>query len=321
MSSKPKGRLFLVAAIAMPVSAAFFWHEVRRVRSGMMSLGSGGIGAVSLPPKTAIFPLAPLAETALLGFAPAATWAQVAPPPRSPAGDALFASRKLIRTADLSVEVERYEEAFEAVGTMARELGGYVAEVRSARTEGKWRGTLVIRIPAERFDEAFRRLARLGKTASQSVGTQDVTKKVMDLEARVRAKRDAEARMREVLRNRTARLSDIVEAERELTRIVEEIEQTEGERRLLEQQVAYSSVSVSLSEPGTTLVAERPSVFAPVLQAFRDAGAALASSLAGLIYTVVVGAPWALLAILVWTLLRRFSARRRSRSSELPAES
>jgi primosomal protein N'' len=307
---KAWSRGFLVAAAAMVASAGIFWLQVRRFSSGMAMTGSGGIGAVSAPLKAGVFPLAPLYETSLLGFVPGRFLSQTSLPPRPPAADTVFASRKLIRTAELSVEIDRYEEAAESVGVTARELGGYVAEVRSARSEGKWHGALVIRFPADRFDEAIRRLGRLGKTLSQSVATQDVTKKVMDLESRIRVKRDAEARMRDVLRSRPAKLSDIVAAEQELTRLVEEIEQMEGERRFLDQQVAYSSVSVTLSEPGMALAVARPAVLAPVWQAFRDAGGALASSIAGLIYTVVVGAPWALLAVLLWSLLRRVRARR-----------
>ena len=219
------------------------------------------------------------------------------------------------------MEVERYEQAAETVGRVARELSGYVAEVRAAETGGKWRGTIVVRIPSERFDEALLRLAKLGKTTAQSLGTQDVTKKAMDLESRIRAKKDAEARMRDVLRTRTAKLADIVEAEAELTKIVEEIEQMEGERRLLEQQVAYSTVTVNLSEPHAEPTVMKPSLFSPIREAFHDAGAAMASSVAGLIYTVVVGAPWALLAVLLWGLLRRLRARRQRRLAEAAAQS
>ena len=225
-----------------------------------------------------------------------------APAPAAQAG------RKLIRTAELSIEVERYEEAAGKAAEIARVNGGYVAESRVAVGDGgKRRGTLTLRVRADRFEEALSALKALGDVRSEGVAAQDITKAYTDLETRLRVKREAEARMREILRTKTAKLSDVVEAERELTRLVEEIEQMEGERRYYDQQVALSTISAELYEPEAIV---RRGAFAPIGEALRSAMEVLSSSVAALIYAVFLGLPWVLLAFLFWKVWRRLRARR-----------
>ena len=224
---------------------------------------------------------------------------------------AALSDRKLIRTAELSIELDRYDEGLRRAEEIAGSLGGFVADAKSTTAAGeRASGTLSLRIPADRFGEALRRLAELGRVRARSLQTEDVSRAYFDLETRVRVKRDAEARMREVLRNRTAKLSDIVEAEQQLTRIVEEIETMEGERRFYDRQVAMATVSVTLFEPGVAPPSVEPSFFEPLRQALRDARRALSSSLAGLVYAAAVALPWAAVAGLAWALVRRARARR-----------
>lgn len=224
---------------------------------------------------------------------------------------AALADRKLIRTAELSIELDRYDEGLRRAEEIADSIGGFVADAKSTTAAGeRASGTLSLRVPADRFGEALRRLAGLGRVRSRSLQAEDVSREYFDLETRLRVKRDAEARMRDVLRNRTARLSDIVEAEQQLTRIVEEIETMEGQRRFYDRQVALATVTVTLFEPGVAPPTVEPSFFEPIRQALRDGRRALSSSIAGLIYAAAVALPWAALAGLAWALTRRLRARR-----------
>ena len=221
--------------------------------------------------------------------------------------EAMVASRKLIRTAQLALEVKSYEDAAAALAQIAERNGGYLADAQAGRGgEGHRRGTLTIRVPAAHFGAAYAALKGLGKVETETVATQDVTKAYADLETRLAVKRDAEARLREILRTRTARLSDILEAERELTRVTEEIEQAEGERRFYDQQVALSTLTVSLHEPEAVI---RPGALAPLLDAFRDSLRVLAESAAALLYVVMLVLPWATVGAAVWITVRALRRR------------
>src|SRR5262245_18593203 len=230
---------------------------------------------------------------------------------QAPALQAMLAARKLIRTAQMAIEVRSYEEAAEQVARVAESHGGYLADAQASRgAQDRRRGTLVIRVPAERFAAAYAALKALGKVESETVSAQDVTKAYADLETRLRVKRDAEGRLREILRTRTARLSDVLEAERELTRVVEEIEQIEGERRYYDQQIALSTISAALHEPEAVI---RAGALAPLLEALRDSLQVLATSAGALVYVTVLLLPWSAAAAVVWRIVR--AARRRRKGA------
>jgi glycine cleavage system regulatory protein len=223
--------------------------------------------------------------------------------------------RKLIRTGQVSLEVKSTPAAVEAIQRLAAELGGYVAESRAVRQDGdRQAGSLTLRVPAERFAQAVSGLKSLGKVVNESTSTQDVTKAYTDLETRLRVKREAAARVQEILKTRTARLSDVLEAERELARLTEEIEQMEGERRFYDQQIAMSTIAVEVHEPAPVLASSK---LAPIGEALSASLEVLAGSVAALIFAVVALVPWLLVALVSWRVIRW--ARRRRKPSPPPA--
>lgn len=238
-------------------------------------------------------------------------------PTAAPPGRATpsFGSLKLIRTGQVSLEVKSAAEAAQAVERLAAELGGYVAETRVVRQNGdRQASSLTLRVPAERFAAAVAALKSLGKVLNESTSTQDVTKAYTDLETRLRVKREAAARVQEILKTRTARLSDVLEAERELARLTEEIEQMEGERRFYDQQIALSTITVAVQEPAPVLASSR---LAPIFEALRQAVDILAGSVAVLIFAVVALVPWLLAVVVLWRVIR-WARRRRAPVPPLP---
>lgn len=227
-----------------------------------------------------------------------------------PAGlAAMVASRKLIRTGQISMEVPVFDQAAQKVALLVAEHAGYVAQTQVTRGHAdKQRGTLTLRVPADRFDLVLAGLRPLGKVLSENVATQDVTKEYTDLETRLRVKRETADRIREILQTRTGSLADVLTAERELARVTEEIEQAEGERRYYDQQVALSTLAVEMHEPEALV---RAGAFSPIAEALREALGAGAASIAVLIYAIVVMTPWVLVSWILWRVFR--AVRRRGK--------
>lgn len=245
------------------------------------------------------------------GAAPAAP----VPGQQAPSGlAAMAAARKLIRTGQMTLTVDSYPKAADEVKRIAEAHGGYLADANAQRGEAnRQHGTLTIRVDASAFDAAVVALRGLGTVRQESVNTQDVSKAYTDLETRLRVKRDTADRLREILRTRTAGLSDLLAAERELARITEEIEQAEGERRFYDQQIALSTLTVALQEPSAIVEA---GVFTPLTEALGDSLKVLASSLAGLVYLTVFLAPWLLIGFVIYRLARRAWRRRKTAQAE-----
>jgi hypothetical protein len=237
--------------------------------------------------------------------APRAAAPEVAAEPSRDALEAMIAARKLVRSASVTLEVPLYGDAAARAEAIAAAQGGYLADARVTRDSGdRQSGTLTLRVRADRFEEALRALETLGKVESASLETLDVGKEYLDLETRLSAKRDAE---QAILRTKTARLSDVIEAEKELSRVIEERETLEGQRRFYDRQLALSTITAQLHEPQPFL---RGSALAPLREALGQALPVLSGSTAALLYAAAAALPWALLAFVAWRLHRRLSTRR-----------
>lgn len=238
-----------------------------------------------------------------------------APAPQSaaPALAAQMAARKLIRTAQMSIETADYSASVSQAEALVEQLGGYVADSQITRgAHNRRHGTLTLRVPADQFKAALAGVRGLGQVLSENVTVQDVTKAYTDVETRLRVKRDTAARLHEILRGKTARLSDVLEVERELARVTEESEALEGERRFYDQQLALSSIALNLSEPDAVVSA---SAVEPTASALHNSLRVLSISIAALIAVVVFVVPWALVAWLAWRVIAWLRARRRPRSA------
>jgi hypothetical protein len=154
----------------------------------------------------------------------------------------------IIRNASLSIVVRDYEAARGDLDRIAKSVNGYIGDLTALGARGEapsLRGTL--RVPATRLDEAIAALKKLGDVQQESLGTDDVTQQWTDLEARLANARASEARLKDVLQNRTGRLSDVLEVEREIARVRGEIEQMEAQRKSLDNAITYAVIRLELT--------------------------------------------------------------------------
>lgn len=258
----------------------------------------------AVEPLSALGYVAHRQDRAASGQTPMATPAAMAssPVPRLPA------SLKLIRTAALQIEVPDFRAAVDQAGRSVATLGGYVSDRQSSEDgAGRERGQVTLRVPSEKFDGALSALKKLGRVKSEGVQTQDVTRAYADLETRLVVKREAAARLREILRRQAGKVSEVLEVEREIARVVEEIERAEGERRYFDTQVSLSTITLSLLEPDA-LVA--PGLLDPVLAALRQSLRILGESLGSLIELLAALLPWLAalylaFRVVLWRVRRR----------------
>ncbi len=226
------------------------------------------------------------------------------------ATQSLSEQQKLIYTAELSLEVDNARLAVEAADSLAVASGGLVADSRiTQNADGKETATVRLRIPSQRLDEVLVQLRQLGAVRHEVLYTEDVTKDYADMETRLAVKEETGARLRHLLTSQAGNLADVLAVERELGRVTEEIELLKGERRYYDERIAYSTVTLTLVEPGAL-----PSAGAgtPIAEALSHALEVLSTSVAWLIYLVVFMAPWVVVAGLGWWVLRRVRSRRRA---------
>jgi len=216
---------------------------------------------------------------------------------------------KIIRDGTMSIQVAKdgFSAGFAAVTRIAQNNGGFVL---SSQIRGQRTGTLTLRIPAKRFDDAMLALRDIGVVQAQSITGKDVTAQFIDLRARLQNA----IGQRAVLRNLMARATTIQETitvQSRLSNVELQVEQIQGQLNFIEDQVAEATVRVEIHEKDAPQTQQASDVENPSL------GTAWDRSIQGflnVVSTVVIGLgyllPIGLLGLGVWLLTVTVRRRR-----------
>jgi hypothetical protein len=206
-------------------------------------------------------------------------------------------------------------------------LGEYVESSSISGTGGGAYATLLLRVRPERLSAIMNDLRRLGEVTSETSGGDDVTARVVDLDARIRNEQRIEAELLELVAKRTdAPLKEILELRSELAKVRGTIESIQSQRATIGRLVSLASVLVNIrADSAATVRANDKNTLWGYLadrveRSFTGATHALADSIAWLIGVAVAGAVWWLVLIacivMISLLLRR--AIRRAASEPAP---
>lgn len=154
--------------------------------------------------------------------------------------------RQVVRTAQISVEVDDIYQAAQKARDVGARFDGYVSD---EKTDGD-SASLELKVASGSLDDALTALAGLGpKVLNRSQQAQDVTEQIVDIQARVATQKASVERVRALLSNATG-IGDIVQIESELTRRQAELESLEQRAAVLSGQTQLATVTVRLSRPG-----------------------------------------------------------------------
>jgi len=204
-------------------------------------------------------------------------------PAETPAPE--LANRKLIRNATVELEIATFDDAVQKITAFASEERGYVATTNSQKQgNGKLRGQVVVKLLPENLDRFLQKIRALGDLKNQTLGTEDVTKAYFDTDARLKNAHVMEQRLIDMLNTKAGKVSDLLQVEKELGRVREEIEKMQGELKYWDSQVQFATVTISLAEkdmeePAAFLLKERAqlSLYAPDVEKIYNQIKALAS--------------------------------------------
>ncbi len=163
--------------------------------------------------------------------------------------DPIDTGRDIIRTAALTAEVPDVAAASQEVLNVVQAVGGLLfnQDTRVASGGEANRTTMVFRVPPSDFQAVLNDLSGVGTLLEQKVDAIDVTGRVVDLESRITSTELSVERLRGFLAG-AKDLDQVATFENELRNRETELETLRGQLRTLQNQVALSTITITLIE-------------------------------------------------------------------------
>jgi len=229
------------------------------------------------------------------------------------------AERKIIRNADITIEVPSTTDAQHKVTSIAEAHSGFVvtSEAKQRESNDPAQRTLdiklVVRVPSNQFGSAFDEIRKLaGNTPEEHVTSQDVTEDFIDLEARIKTQKALEAQFLEIMRGAN-KIADALEVQRQLAEVRTDIEKLEGRKRFLENRSSLSTINVNILAPKPVIAVTKTGFGHSLREAVSDS-VSMATDIA-LFFArfVIMMVPISLLILLPAGLVVRYLMRRAKR--------
>ncbi len=225
----------------------------------------------------------------------------------------------IIKTGSLDLQVKAVNESVTAAAAKIAALGGYVSGSEQLGEGEDVTATITYRIPAQAWEDALAALRLLAiKVVAERTGTEDVTGQVVDLRARI-ANLQATERALQGIMTQATKISDVLDVQAELTKVRGQIEEATAQKQRLEEQAAYSTLTVRFGLQPEAAVVVSQKKFDPQTEVDR-ASANLVELLQGLATAGIwFGIVWlpillvlGLVALVVSMVVRRRLPRGRS---------
>lgn len=158
---------------------------------------------------------------------------------------------RVVKTGSLSLSVKKglVGATITKLTTLTTSLGGYVSQSRTDEVDGSPAGSLTLRIPVDRFENAVTAATALGHETSLSTNAHDVTGKFVDLQARLSALKRTRATYLTIL-SRARTIGQTLSVQQRVNDIQQQIEQRQGELKVLRNQSADGTLTVDVAEAG-----------------------------------------------------------------------
>lgn len=153
--------------------------------------------------------------------------------------------QKIIKQASLRFETNDLEDTFKQIQTAIITNKASIQNDSEGKTDDNIYRTLTIRVPSQNFDPFINAVSKgVSYFEQKEISAENVTEQYIDLTSRLNTKRKLEARYLEILQKAT-KISEILEIEKQISAIREEIEAKEGQLKYLESRVSESTVTIS----------------------------------------------------------------------------
>lgn len=216
-------------------------------------------------------------------------------------------NRKLIVKLFMEMRVDSIEKSILDAEAMAATVGGYTSD----SYQNELSGQLTMMIPAGHVDTFAASLRSLGKITNSNRKTEDVTNSYFDTQIRIKNLETEIETMRNLLQKPGWKVSEILEIEREIRRLTDELESLKGFITNLDRQITYSEVRISFEKSQIAIDSINQESLGYKLQLALKSGAnvlvSIVTAILSLIAFVLPIAPFAAIGYFIFRKpIRRF---------------
>ena len=244
----------------------------------------------------------------------------------------ILSQRKIIRNANISIEVDDFDVAYSKIEYIISNLG-YVQESKinkvkhfvDNKIELVTSGVIIIRVDADKFNSVLKDIKGLGQLIDENIKTDDVTEKFFDVESRLRLLKYEESRLEEYLK-KIDDPDNIFKTQRRLTDIRHEIEQLTGTLNKLSDLVKLSTITINMKEKAPTSTSEpsKQSYISQLKDNFLDSLNGVMKFLGNLLLVIVGSLPVLVLLGIVffpfYFLGKKFLKKRKTKKESVKEE-
>jgi hypothetical protein len=152
---------------------------------------------------------------------------------------------KLIKTANYRFETEDVKKSTDAIIQAVKRYPSYISSSSLHLEDPILENKMTIRVQNEFFQDLLQEIDLQAKFVNyRDVTTNDVSKDFVDLESRLKTKREVETRYMDILRKKAGTIEELLNAEREIGQLHEDIEATISRINYLREQVSYSTINL-----------------------------------------------------------------------------
>lgn len=166
--------------------------------------------------------------------------------------DEINLDRKVTKEGEISFETNDIEKAKLKIEKAILEFNGYISNDKVKDYSERYEQQLSVRVPADKFDSLLIRISEnADRIESKNITVTDVTEEYIDLDARLRTKKELELRYQELLK-KASKVEEILSIETQMGIIREEIESVEGRFNYLKKKISLSVLSITFYERTTS---------------------------------------------------------------------
>lgn len=216
--------------------------------------------------------------------------------------------KKIIKTADIQLQLDDYKKFNTNIHTSLKNFGAYIADEKQTENDYRIENSITIKVPVDQFDNLVNSFAGDGiKVTEKNISSEDVTGEMADTKARMQAKMAVRDKYLELLKQ-AKNMNEILQVQNEINSIQEDIEAANGRVNYLQHASAYSTINLDYFQyiNGSSANDENPDFFTKLSRAFSTG----TSVITNLVLFCISIWPLILIGVFTWIYLKRLKMKK-----------